>query len=97
VLKLIDQWRQGKLETVEATAEAMQRYNTYLKDGMGSTAWVGGCQSWYLDADGDPALWPYSWDQWVKEMAEPDLADFQQGTPPERELPVDNAPAKQAA
>ena len=97
VLKLIDQWRQGKLETVEATAEAMQRYNTYLKDGMGSTAWVGGCQSWYLDADGDPALWPYSWDQWVKEMAEPDLADFQQGTPPERELPMDNAPAEQAA
>ena len=52
VLKLIDHWRQGNLQTVEATEEAKVRYNDYLKAGMGKTVWVGGCQSWYLDADG---------------------------------------------
>jgi cation diffusion facilitator CzcD-associated flavoprotein CzcO len=94
VLKLIDQWRQGNLQTVEATEEAKARFNAYVKQGMGSTAWVGGCQSWYLDADGDPALWPYSWNQWVKEMAEPDLADFHRDTPPGR-VPV--SPLEEAA
>jgi cation diffusion facilitator CzcD-associated flavoprotein CzcO len=94
VLKLIERWRRGDLKTVEARTEAMQRYNAYLKQGMGKTAWVGGCQSWYLDADGDPALWPYSWNQWVKEMAEPELADFERPTPLEVEP---SAPAKEAA
>ena len=34
---------------------------------MKNTVWVGGCQSWYLDADGDPAMWPYTWQQWEKD------------------------------
>ncbi|QFU77409.1 NAD(P)/FAD-dependent oxidoreductase [Halioglobus maricola] len=76
VLKLIEQWRAGTLDEVEATPEAKQRYNDYLKAGMGKTVWVRGCQSWYLDADGDPAMWPYSWNQWVRELEQPDLKDF---------------------
>ena len=93
VLKLIDQWRQGELEMVEATEDAKIRFNAYIKQGMGTTAWVGGCQSWYLDADGDPALWPCSWKQWVQEMAEPDLADFHRA-PPQR---VPATPLEEAA
>jgi len=41
----------------------------------GST-WASGCQSWYLDADGDAIVWPYSWDHYVKAMASPVLADL---------------------
>jgi hypothetical protein len=37
---------------------------------------LGGCNSWYLDDDGDPAMWPYSWKQWVKEMDEPVMGDL---------------------
>jgi len=94
VLKLIDHWRRGNLQTVEATEEAKVRYNDYLKAGMGKTVWVGGCQSWYLDPDGDPAMWPYSWDQWVKELEEPDLDDFQRSRPAEI-VPI--RPAEKAA
>jgi hypothetical protein len=43
---------------------------------MSKTVWVGGCQSWYLDGDGDPILWPYTFQQWEKEMEEPDMRDF---------------------
>lgn len=90
VIKLIGHWRQGTLSTVEATEDAKIEYNNYLKAGMGKTVWVGGCQSWYLDEDGDPAMWPYSWKQYVSEMSEPILAHFrdgagqsaEEGTPP---------------
>jgi cation diffusion facilitator CzcD-associated flavoprotein CzcO len=99
VLKLIDHWRRGRLGSIEATEEAKVRYNEYIKAGMGKTVWVGGCQSWYLDADGDPAMWPYSWEQWVKELDEPVLDDFRQDSPArtapqEVDLPT---PAKRAA
>jgi cation diffusion facilitator CzcD-associated flavoprotein CzcO len=94
VLKLIDNWRRGELETVEATEEAKQRFNSYLKAGMGKTVWVGGCQSWYLDPDGDPAMWPYSWEQWVSELQEPALDDFHRVTAGQTTKPQ---PAQQAA
>ncbi|MEH6581242.1 MAG: NAD(P)/FAD-dependent oxidoreductase [Halioglobus sp.] len=83
VLKLIDQWRVGNLATVEATEEAKVRFNAHIKAGMGKTVWVGGCQSWYLDADGDPAMWPYSWEQWVKTLEQPVLGDFHTNAPAE--------------
>jgi cation diffusion facilitator CzcD-associated flavoprotein CzcO len=91
VLKLIDLWRRGELESVEATVEAKRRYNEYLRAGMGKTVWVGGCQSWYLDADGDPAMWPYSWEQWVAEHEQPVLDDFV------REAPSESEPLRPAA
>ena len=43
---------------------------------MKNTVWVAGCNSWYLDEDGDPAMWPFTWKRWVKETREPDMDDF---------------------
>ena len=58
-MTLIEQWRAGTLDQVEATEDAKVRFNQYLKDGMGKTVWVGGCQSWYLTADGKQTVnWP---------------------------------------
>ncbi len=76
VLQVIDHWRKGEFDALDAKPEAMQAFNAYLKAGMDKTVWVGGCQSWYMDADGDPAMWPYSWKQWVKEMDAPMMGDF---------------------
>ncbi len=76
ILKVIDRWCNEEFDAIDARPEALKAYNDYLKAGMGKTVWVGGCQSWYLDADGDPAMWPYTWKQWVKEMSEPDMRDF---------------------
>lgn len=73
VLKMIDKWRHGQFDEVEARPEAIDEFNAYVKAGLKNTSWVGGCQSWYLDQDGDPILWPYTWKRWVKEMAEPQM------------------------
>ena len=44
---------------------------------MGQTVWAsGGCQSWYLDADGDPLTWPDTWKNWVKMMRSPNMDHF---------------------
>ncbi|NIB44163.1 NAD(P)/FAD-dependent oxidoreductase [Pseudomaricurvus alkylphenolicus] len=76
IIKLINRWRENLFDEVEATETAVDRFMAYIKAGLSSTVWVGGCKSWYLDADGDPILWPYTWGKWVKEMAEPNLADL---------------------
>jgi hypothetical protein len=38
--------------------------------------WVTGCTSWYLDADGDPELWPWTPARHRSMLAEPDPRDF---------------------
>jgi len=73
VIKMIQKWQEEQFDEVEAKPEAVKEFNDYVKQGLKGTAWVGGCQSWYLDKDGDPILWPYTWKQWVKEMREPQM------------------------
>lgn len=76
VVKMINKWRQHEFDEFEAKPEAIASFNAYVKAGMKKTTWTGGCQSWYLDNDGDPILWPYTWQRWVDEMREPIMSDF---------------------
>lgn len=73
VIKLIDKWREHQFDEFEAKQQAIDDFNAYVKEGLKGTSWVGGCQSWYLDADGDPILWPYTWQRWVDEMKQPQM------------------------
>jgi hypothetical protein len=76
LLKLVDDWRRGAFNEVQPSEAAIDRLNARIRRGMAKTAWTGGCQSWYLDADGDPILWPFTWRQWVEEMETPVMEDL---------------------
>jgi cation diffusion facilitator CzcD-associated flavoprotein CzcO len=75
-LQLVSQWQAGQLETIEVKPEAVQGWSAMLQEKMGHTVWASGCNSWYLDGDGDPLLWPGNWKQWVAEMRSPEIGDF---------------------
>lgn len=75
-LQLIQQWQKGALDTIDAKPEAMLAWNQSLKTRMSHTVWASGCNSWYLDKDGDPLTWPDKWQTWVNTMAQPRLNDF---------------------
>ncbi|MEM8499557.1 MAG: NAD(P)/FAD-dependent oxidoreductase [Pseudomonadota bacterium] len=76
-MQLIELWRSKKLSRIETTPEAQARWNAELKVRLGQSVWSsGGCNSWYLDKDGDPITWPGSWRQFLESIASPDLGDF---------------------
>ncbi len=76
-LQLIELWRKKILNRIEPTRDAQLRWNTELKKKLGQSVWsAGGCNSWYLDDDGDPITWPGSWRQYLDSIAKPDLEDF---------------------
>jgi cation diffusion facilitator CzcD-associated flavoprotein CzcO len=69
---------EGKLALVpdpRRTLDMMQRYREATRE----TIWfTGGCQSWYLDRDGFPILYPFTAQQFEQEMkAAPDLSEYQ--------------------
>lgn len=76
LMQVIERWRHGDFDTVEPKEPAIDAFMAHVKRGLPRTIWVTGCQSWYLDPDGDPALWPYTWEQWVREMKQPDYNDL---------------------
>jgi cation diffusion facilitator CzcD-associated flavoprotein CzcO len=75
-IELIRMWQQGQLKEIEATQQAVDNWRAMLKSKMGHTVWASGCQSWYLDKDGDPLTWPDKWKNWVTMMEEVNIADL---------------------
>ncbi len=79
VMQWIELLRNGELHHAAPTPEATARFNDELNGAFGGTAWVGGCNSWYLDAAGVPNLWPWSGERYRADLAAPNLAEFQVG------------------
>ncbi len=76
VLQLIELWRQGKVDVIEPTHEAVEAFNDYIKEGLTGTVWKGGCNSWYLDAQGNPNLFPYGWQEFLQITEKPDMSEL---------------------
>lgn len=74
--KLIDQLRSGKAAAVEPSLAALEDYEARRTEAAKRTVFASGCQSWYLDADGVPQVWPWSYAYFVEVMAKPELEDY---------------------
>jgi cation diffusion facilitator CzcD-associated flavoprotein CzcO len=77
ILQLVDQVRSGSCDEVCASPEAMERFDAERKEAAKSTIWNSGCKSWYLDEDGLPSAWPWTFDRFKEEMRAPRLSDFE--------------------
>jgi cation diffusion facilitator CzcD-associated flavoprotein CzcO len=76
ILQLVARLAAGECRTLAPSAEATQRFNDALEEAMGRTVWVSGCRSWYIDRHGRPAMWPWSFERFEREMRRPEPADF---------------------
>jgi cation diffusion facilitator CzcD-associated flavoprotein CzcO len=76
VLQLVDQIRAGACAEVSVSPAAMRRFDAERQVAAQTTIWNSGCKSWYLDANGLPTAWPWTFDRFRDEMAAPSLDDF---------------------
>ncbi len=77
ISQLIEFIRAGRCREVSASSEAMVRFDSERIEAAKNTIWATGCNSWYLDAEGVPASWPWSQKRFHQEMSEPKLEDYQ--------------------
>lgn len=77
VAQLIDGIARGEFREVSAAGEATERFEAARLEAARRTVWVTGCRSWYLDGQGVPAVWPWTFDRFRAEMAAPNLADYE--------------------
>ena len=77
IAQLIERLRNGQAREISPTAEAMDSFEQARSEAARKTVWyTGGCQSWYLDVDGIPASWPWTYSRFVDMMAAPDISAF---------------------
>ena len=74
--QLIDVVRAGKAVGVAPTLQALETYEAARNKDAMRTVFASGCKSWYLDANGIPQVWPWSYAHFVDVMATPRLEEF---------------------
>ncbi|WP_255382334.1 NAD(P)/FAD-dependent oxidoreductase [Mycobacterium sp. E2699] len=76
ILGWIQAWRRGEFDTVEPTQSATESYNAKLRAAMPDTVWTTGCDSWYLNKDGVPEVWPFTPAEHRAMLAKTDLREY---------------------
>lgn len=76
ILRWIQRWRRGEFDTVEPTGPATDSFNAKLRAAMPNTVWTTGCQSWYLNKDGVPEVWPFTPGEHRAMLANTDLGQY---------------------
>ncbi|MEO0031842.1 MAG: hypothetical protein RIS94_1600 [Pseudomonadota bacterium] len=66
----------GEARTVQPTRAAHAEYDLRRTKAARSTIFGSGCSSWYLDKDGVPLTWPWSYDAFVQAMAAPEKDQY---------------------
>jgi cation diffusion facilitator CzcD-associated flavoprotein CzcO len=77
IMQLVEQVRSGSCKEVSASRAATERFDSERIEAAKKTIWASGCNSWYLDANGVPAAWPFTFDRFREEMNKPRLSDFE--------------------
>ena len=76
ILKCIRLIADGKVRTLNPRQDVAQAQKQALREGLKSTVWQSGCQSWYLDANGEAISWPWSMRRFRRELRAPVLSEY---------------------
>ena len=76
IAQLLEPLREGRYQQISVGQAAMDDYEVSRIEAARNTVWASGCSSWYLDAQGIPATWPWSYAHFREVMTTPDFAHF---------------------
>jgi len=75
--QLLARLERGDCREIQPRRSAFDAFEAERIAAAKTTVWyTGGCQSWYLDAEGIPASWPWTLERFEQAMAEPDWSAF---------------------
>ena len=74
--QLLELLRSASATQISPTHDAMADYERRRIAAAKTTVFATGCSSWYLDDEGIPQSWPWSFDSFFERMKQPDLSAF---------------------
>jgi len=76
IAQLIERIGRGECREITPKRSALDEYDERRNAAARRTIFGAGCTSWYLDAEGVPNTWPWSYQAFADAMARPDPAAF---------------------
>ncbi|MFZ5705527.1 MAG: flavin-containing monooxygenase [Pseudomonadota bacterium] len=76
IAQLIAPIVEGEAKAVAPTREAHADYDRRRADAARNTIFGSGCTSWYLDKNGVPLTWPWSYDAFAEAMSAPKREEY---------------------
>ena len=77
IAQLIERIAHGDCDALSVTPQAMAAFEQARIAAARQTIWATGCKSWYLDREGIPSSWPWSYAHFQERLAQPDWAHWQ--------------------
>lgn len=77
--QLMEPVLEGRQQWTAPRVAAHAAYEERRVEAAKHTVFGTGCTSWYLDAEGVPGTWPWSYDAFAKAMQRPELSDYEFG------------------
>ncbi len=77
ILKCIDLIARGRVKSFNPRLDVTLAHKEALRERLGRTVWQGGCQSWYLDANGEAVSWPWTIQRLRRDLREPVLEEYE--------------------
>lgn len=62
---------------VAPKAQAARAFNDAVRARLPQTVWATGCSSWYIDPAGNIASWPWTFERFREDLAQPCWEDFE--------------------
>lgn len=76
LMQLIEPVIRGDYIAVAPAAGAMNAFYTELNGAMGNTVWASGCKSWYINKQGKPEMWPWTFERFRDDMTRPKPEEY---------------------
>jgi cation diffusion facilitator CzcD-associated flavoprotein CzcO len=80
ILRLVERLRDSGCRALAPSETSTARYDAARIAAAKTSSWATGCSSWYLDAEGVPAAWPWPIDKFYAEMAAPNFDDYERAS-----------------
>ena len=71
IAQLVAPLAEGAAREVSVRHDVLAQYEADRIEAAKGTIWASGCVSWYLDSEGVPATWPWSYRRFADELAAP--------------------------
>lgn len=75
--QLVALLRDGRAREITVRHEALEDYDDRRACAAMTTVFASGCKSWYLDAQGVPQTWPWTYAHFSEVMERPRLEDYE--------------------
>jgi cation diffusion facilitator CzcD-associated flavoprotein CzcO len=78
IAQCIDKLSTHECDEISPLKESMLKFENERVAAARETVWYrGGCKSWYLDKNGIPSSWPWTYSRFAQAMSEPDWTAFE--------------------